>query len=230
MESCIFHKACSPHSSGEHRPPKSKAPLVWHRPRGAVTGGHCQRQSTKEVVKENCRRWSHAFSGPKGVVFAAPRARDPSVLCIHGIQVLGLDDPREQVIPKAEAERGSQSLVMPGSIFLSVPRPPGGFVPDIHPAEGGHKVGDSETNQSCKETERLEEQQCQGPAGRSLLLSAGKEREHPHPHGRKVAFLELCHHQVLTQADKNIEVKSHDSKQDSIPTWCLASPHADSPQ
>lgn len=152
VESSVSHKARSPPSSREHRPHKSKAPLLWHRPRGAVTGVHCQRQSTKKVVRGNCRRWSHAFSGPKGAVSAALQPREPSLLCIHGIQVLGLDDLWEQVVPKAEQREAIRVFLMQCSIFLSVPKPPDESVTFTQLRET--KTG-GQQNQSCKQTHHL---------------------------------------------------------------------------
>lgn len=136
------------------------------------------------------RKWWKKTAGDGPTPFPAPKELSllPSVLCIHGIQVLGLDDPGEQVVPKEKhKERVSLCLC---SIFLSVPK----LLGEWHsPSWGGHKVGDSKTNQSCKQTLFIGTA-VPGSFWKSLLLSAGKEREHPRSHRRKVALLELCHH------------------------------------
>lgn len=194
VESSIFHKACSPHSSREHRPLKSKAPLVWHRPRGAVTGVHCQRQSTKKVVKGKLqemvpRLFQPQRSCPCCLQYSASMASRYLASMILG----------SRLYLRQSTGRGSVLVY----VFLSVPKllvESGG---DTQSAEGDTQWGtEKPTNPARKHSP---------PSWRSLLLSAGKRT----PYQEESQFLELCHHRVLsiTKIQRWIFV-IFDSKQD----------------
>lgn len=77
----------------------------------------------------------------------------PSVLCIHGIQVLGLDDPREQVVPKAEQRGGvspALNLVYAVLGFVSAPK----LLGEFGQAEGDTKWGTAKpTNPASKHSD-----------------------------------------------------------------------------
>ena len=85
VESSIFHKACLPHSSKEHRPPKSKAVLVWHF-NAQLVFDMCALptpyESRKKVVKERTAdRLFYASAKPPSnserAVLAAACVEDP---------------------------------------------------------------------------------------------------------------------------------------------------------